>query len=67
LITGEQLRKARQDMKYTQRRLGELVGMQGRSAETVVQKWEYGDILVPVSRRAAVARLLELPPDAFRS
>lgn len=64
-MTGEELRKYRIRRNLTQRKLGELLGFEGRSAETTVQKWEYGSQPIPTKYWRALAKILEVSLDVF--
>ena len=63
LSIPERIRAARQAKGYTQRQLGELMGYEGRSGETVVQNWEYGKRPVPLEKIRALAATLGLTLD----
>lgn len=62
-MTGQELKKARVRVNLTQKRLGEQLGYEGKSAEVVVQLWEYGKQPIPVRHYRALAKLLELTLD----
>ena len=62
-MSGQELKKARLRVNLTQRRLGELLGYEGKSAEVVVQLWEYDKQPIPVKHYRALAKLLELTLD----
>ena len=64
-MINEEIRKARIRNCLTQRRLGELMGYHGKSAETVVQNWEYGKQPVPVNKLRRLARVLNTPLEKF--
>ena len=60
-MVGNELRKYRLNAFLTQRKLGELLGMHGRCAETTVQKWEYGKQLVPLRHFRKLHELIGIP------
>jgi len=62
---GDLIRTRRIILGYTQRQLGEMCGYQGRTAERMAQKWEYGEAPVPVDRLRRLAKALELPLEAL--
>lgn len=64
-MTGEELRRARVIKKYTQKQLGEKLGLKGRSAEVMVQCWEYGTRNIPVKYFRQLSEILEVPLDKF--
>lgn len=53
----------RKEKRFTQRKLGELMGYEGRTAETVVQNWEYGKQPVPITKLRRLAEVLEVTLD----
>jgi len=55
----------RKAMKLTQRQLGEACGYEGRSAETVVQNWEYGKQPVPLDKIRILAATLQISIDSL--
>ena len=64
-MTGEEFRDARIKACITQRRLGEMLGYEGRSAESVVQNWEYGRQPIPLKHIRKLAKILEIPIEKF--
>ena len=64
-MTGEELKKYRIMHQITQKRLGEMLGFKGRSAENTVQKWEYGTQPIPIKYWRKLAEILEIPLDRF--
>ena len=64
-MTGEEFKKARIIKKLTQRQLGEMLGFKGRSAEVMIQRWEYGDRGIPVKYFRQLSEILEVPLDKF--
>ena len=64
-MTGEELRKARQNKCITQRRLGEMLGFKGRTAETMIQAWEYGTRGIPMKYFRKLSEILEVPLEKF--
>lgn len=64
-MTGEELKKLRVKKGITQRKLGELIGYEGRSAEVVVQQWEYGKQPIPLKHFRALAKVLGIPVEKF--
>lgn len=64
-MTGEELKKLRIRHNLTQRRLGELLGYKGRSAENIVQRWEYGKVPIPVNHFRELSKILEVPLEVF--
>ena len=64
-MTGEELRRIRVARGFTQRKLGELLGYKDKSAETVVQNWEYGKQPIPLARIRKLAQILNMPIERF--
>ena len=64
-MDGESLKKLRLRNQLTQRRLGEMLGYEGRSAEVVVQQWEYGKQPIPLKHFRKLAEILRVPLDRF--
>ena len=62
-MIGDFIREKRKEMRLTQRKLGELMGYEGRTAETVVQNWEYGKQPVPITKLRRLAEILEVNLD----
>lgn len=65
IMTGEELKRLRISKNMTQKKLGELLGYKGRSAENVVQLWEYGKQPVPMKHWRPLAKILEIPLEKF--
>lgn len=61
----ETIAASRKALKLTQRQLGEACGYEGRSAETVVQNWEYGKQPVPLDKIRILAATLQIPIDSL--
>ena len=64
-MTAEEFKQARLKHYLTQKRLGELLGYKGRVAETIVQKWEYGERPIPMKHFRQLSKLLEIPLEKF--
>ena len=64
-MTGEELKRARINRQLTQRKLGELLGYKGNSADRIVQNWEYGKQPIPLKHFRALSKILEVPIDRF--
>lgn len=64
-MTGEELKRARIRRQLTQRQLGELLGYKGRSAENVVQNWEYGKQPIPVRHWTKMSKIFSIPLESF--
>ena len=64
-MTGKELREARISKSLTQKKLGELLGYEGRSAETTVQKWEYDSQPIPMRHYKKLSKLLDIPLEKF--
>ena len=60
-MVGDLIRQKRIEKGLTQQKLGELLGYKGRSAECVVQHWEYNKHPVPMVRLKPLAKILEIP------
>jgi transcriptional regulator with XRE-family HTH domain len=54
-IFGQRLRRAREEMKYTQRELGLRVGLSDRS----ISMYEQGDMYPPISNLLKIAKELK--------
>lgn len=59
----ERIRAARKAKGLTQQALGEILGYTGRTAETSIQRWEYGTFLVPTDKLRQLAAALDLTLD----
>ena len=64
-MTGEELRRIRIARGFTQRRLGEKLGYEGRSAETTIQNWEGDRHPIPIKKIRKLAEVLEMPIEKF--
>lgn len=64
-MTGEELKACRIRAGFTQRKLGEMLGFKGRSAENTVQKWEYNTQPIPVKYFRSLSKLLDVPLEKF--
>lgn len=64
-VSGEQLREYRIRAGITQRRLGEMLGYEGRSGECTVQNWEYGKAPIPVKHFRKLSVILRVPLERF--
>lgn len=64
-MTGEELKRARIRRCITQKKLGQLLGYKDLTADTVVQKWEYGERPIPVKHYRKLSKLLDVPLDKF--
>ena len=62
-MTGEELRKRRITMGYTQRGLAEALGYEGRAGECTIQNWEYDKQPIPIKHYRKLAKLLDLTLD----
>lgn len=62
-MTGEELRKFRARAGLTQRQLGELLGYEGRTAEVMVQMWEYGKRPINPKHYRKLCKLLNITFD----
>jgi len=64
-MTGEEVKRLRIRQCITQKQLGEMLGYTGKAAETVVQKWEYGERPIPAKHWKALCRIFKVKLDAF--
>ena len=64
-MTGEELKHYRINQQLTQKRLGEMLGYKGRSAENIVQMWEYGTRPIPIKHFRKLAKILNIPLEKF--
>lgn len=64
-MTGEELKKLRQNKCITQMRLGEMLGYKGKSAECTVQNWEYGKQPIPMKHFRKLSLILGVPLEKF--
>lgn len=60
-MTGEELKRARIRRQLTQKRLGQMLGYKDLTADTVVQKWEYGERPIPLKHYRKLSKILEVP------
>ena len=61
LMVGEELKRYRINSFTTQRRLGEICGLKGRSAERTVQRWEQGTVPVPLKHLRKIHEAIGIP------
>ena len=64
-MTGEELKNARLRAHITQRKLGLLLGYKVDTADTVVQKWEYGERPIPMKHFRELSKILGVPLEKF--
>lgn len=64
-MKGDELRRARIRKQLTQKRLGLMLGYGQLTADTVVQKWEYGERPIPMKHFRKLSEILEVPLDKF--
>ena len=64
-MTGEEFRELRVRKHITQMKLGEMLGYKGRSAECVVQSWEYGRRPIPMKHFRKLSEILGVPLERF--
>ena len=64
-MTGDELRRERLRINLTQKKLGEILGYTGASADRVVQNWEYGKSPIPKKHWRQLAELFEVPLENF--
>lgn len=64
-VEGERLKELRIRKNLTQAKLGELLGYKGRSAETIIQKWEYGERPIPTKHWKALTKILGVKLEDF--
>ena len=60
-MVGEELKRYRMNAFITQKRLGELCGLSSKSAERTVQKWEKGEIPVPLRHLRVIHNAIGIP------
>ena len=60
-MVHEELKRYRINAFVTQRKLGELCGLKGRSAERTVQRWEKGTVPVPLKHIRAIHNAIGIP------
>lgn len=60
-MIGEELKRYRINAFLTQKRLGELLGFKGRTAESVIQQWEYNQKTVPLKHFRKLHELIGIP------
>ena len=64
-MTGEEFKKARIRRMLTQQKIGLMLGYKRSTADTVVQKWEYGERPIPVKHYRALSKILDVPLEKF--
>lgn len=64
-MTGEELKRARIRKQLTQMRLGTMLGYKKSTADTVIQKWEYGEKPIPMKHFRKLSEILEVPLEKF--
>ena len=64
-MTGEELRAARIRRRYTQKKLGLLLGYEEKSAERVVALWEHDKQYIPLKHFRKLSELLNVPLEKF--
>lgn len=64
-MTGEEFKRYRVNHVLTQQKLGQMLGYKGKSAENVVQLWEYGKQPIPVKHWRKLSQILEIPLEKF--
>ena len=64
-MTGEEFKKARIRRMLTQQKIGLMLGYKRSTADTVVQKWEYGERPIPVKHYRQLAKILDVPLEKF--
>ena len=60
-MIGELIKAARIERGITQQRLGEMLGYEGRTAEMMVQKWEYNQRPVNPKHFRKLSEILGIP------
>ena len=60
-MIGEELKRYRLNAFITQKHLGELLGFHGRTAERIIQRWEHGDINIPLKHFRKLHELIGIP------
>lgn len=64
-MKGEEFRRARLRKNLTQQRIGTMLGYKPSTADTVVQKWEYGERPIPMKHFRQLSRILDIPIEKF--
>lgn len=59
----EKIKQARKEAGMTQKQVGEMCGLTGRSAEVAVQYWERGERSVPLDKLRTLSHVLNIPLD----
>jgi len=59
-MTGKELKERRKAMGFTQRKLAEALGYEGRAGECTVQNWEYDKQPIPLKHYKKLSKLLDL-------
>ena len=57
----DEVKRYRLNALYSRRELGELLGFRGRTAESVIQKWETGERNVPLKHFRKLHEILHIP------
>lgn len=65
IMFGALIRQKRKEAQLTQKQLGLLCGYEAKSAENVVQNWEYDKQPVPLEKLRALAKALNIPIDSL--
>lgn len=64
-MTGEELQRARIAKRITQKKLGLMLGFSEKSAERMVQKWEYNEQGIPMKHFRKLSEILNVPLERF--
>ena len=64
-MTGEEFKALRKAVGLSQQALGEALGYEGRTAEMMVQKWEYGQRPINPKHFRKLSELLHVPLEKF--
>ena len=65
MMKGEELKRLRISKHITQKQLGEMLGYKDKSAENVVQLWEYGKQPIPTKHWKLLSKILGAKLEAF--
>lgn len=60
-MVKDEVKRYRLNALYSRRELGELLGFHGRTAESVIQKWEDGSRCVPLKHFRKLHEILGIP------
>lgn len=60
-MIGDLIKVARKQKGITQQRLGEMLGYEGRTAEMMVQKWEYNQRPINPKHYRKLVEILDIP------